>query len=233
MARFCPGIIEAINPDLCQAVDIYCERTSARWDAEPVNDLTNLAFFAAAWAAWRLLRRHGGPQGDPVLAAAVVFIAVIGVGSMTFHVFAVRWAEWADVIPILVFSLLYLWLALTRFLKWPTWIKWCALVLYGAATVGAEAFVPSNVLWGGAMYLPTLAALIAFGLMPAKFAGAARPTLLLAVVVFLCSFAFRTLDHYACSVFPIGTHFMWHLLNALLLYLLIRTVPPRPAHGPS
>ncbi|MCG8546283.1 MAG: ceramidase domain-containing protein [Alphaproteobacteria bacterium] len=233
MTGFCPSFIKTISPDLCRAVDIYCERTSPRWDAEPVNDLTNLAFFLAAWAAWRVFRRQSAPGDEPVLATAILFIAVIGAGSMTFHVFAVRWAEWADVIPILIFSLLYLWLAMTRFLRWPAWEKWCALVLYGAATVGVEAIVPSTVLWGGAMYLPTLAALIAFGLMPARFAGPARPTLQLAALIFVCSFTFRTLDHYVCSVFPIGTHFLWHLLNALLLYLLIRTVLPQSARTAS
>ncbi len=34
--------------DWFQAVDIYCERTSAAFWAEPVNALSNLSFIAAA-----------------------------------------------------------------------------------------------------------------------------------------------------------------------------------------
>jgi hypothetical protein len=26
-----------------------------------------------------------------------------------------------------------------------------------------------------------------------------------------------------CREFPLGTHFIWHLLNAILLYVLLRT----------
>jgi hypothetical protein len=32
----------------------------------------------------------------------------------------------------------------------------------------------------------------------------------------------RTVDPLICAVFPAGTHFAWHLLNALLLYRAMR-----------
>jgi hypothetical protein len=31
----------------------------------------------------------------------------------------------------------------------------------------------------------------------------------------------RTLDEPFCATFPIGTHFLWHLLNALMLGWMI------------
>ena len=37
--------------DLSRPVNIYCERTSAAWTAEPLNAISNIAFFIAAWAA--------------------------------------------------------------------------------------------------------------------------------------------------------------------------------------
>jgi len=33
----------------------------------------------------------------------------------------------------------------------------------------------------------------------------------------------RTLDLAACSVFPAGTHFIWHVCNATVLYVLLQT----------
>jgi hypothetical protein len=35
-----------------QAVDIYCERLGPGLWAEPLNAVTNVAFFVAAWLAW-------------------------------------------------------------------------------------------------------------------------------------------------------------------------------------
>jgi hypothetical protein len=47
--------------------------------------------------------------------------------------------------------------------------------------------------------------------------------ILLAAGIFLLSLTFRTIDKAACASFPLGTHFLWHLLNALVLYVLLRT----------
>ncbi|MEA2994998.1 MAG: hypothetical protein QOG74_547, partial [Alphaproteobacteria bacterium] len=33
--------------------------------------------------------------------------------------------------------------------------------------------------------------------------------------------------------FPLGTHFLWHLLNAMVLYLLLRSAIAARPHIPS
>jgi hypothetical protein len=37
------------------------------------------------------------------------------------------------------------------------------------------------------------------------------------------SLALRTADFAVCDAFPPGTHFIWHVLNATVLYVLLRT----------
>ena len=90
------------------------------------------------------------------------------------------------------------------------------------ATFGLEATVPGTVLWGGAMYLPTVVAFLALGVAPGRWAAGARRTFLLAVAIFALSFTLRALDSPLCAGMPFGTHFLWHLLNAALLYILVR-----------
>jgi len=53
--------------------------------------------------------------------------------------------------------------------------------------------------------------------------GRVRHGLELAVMIFTVSLALRTIDLAACETFPVGTHFLWHLLNAAVLYVLLRT----------
>jgi hypothetical protein len=36
------------------------------------------------------------------------------------------------------------------------------------------------------------------------------------------SLVFRSIDQAVCASFPLGTHFLWHCLNGLVLYLLLR-----------
>jgi hypothetical protein len=44
-----------------------------------------------------------------------------------------------------------------------------------------------------------------------------------AAALFFVSLAFRTVDRAICGVFPLGAHFVWHLLNAVVLWLLLKT----------
>jgi hypothetical protein len=48
--------------------------------------------------------------------------------------------------------------------------------------------------------------------------------MIVAACLFVVALSLRTLDMHLCPSFPLGTHFLWHLLNALLLYLLLRLV---------
>jgi hypothetical protein len=205
-------------------VQNYCERTSAALDAEPVNAATNAAFLVAAWAAWRLQSRHPDAHPAGLIRALIVCTAIVGLGSFLFHTVATRWAEWGDVLPILAFMLLFLWTSLTCFLGWRVWAKLGALVLFFGSTFTLEAAVPGEVLHGGALYAPALLTLIAMAATLSRRRRAAGRTLYGATAVFLASLTARTLDMPICSAFPLGTHFLWHILNAVLLYLLIRVV---------
>jgi hypothetical protein len=215
-------------------VDIYCERYGPGLTAELINALSNAAFLVGAWAAWRLHSRHPRSADNGPIGALILTMAIVGLGSFLFHTVATRWAEWGDVIPILAFMLLYLWFVLRRFLFWPWWLVALALPVFFAATFYLEAEVPSNILWGGAMYLPTLFTIVAIGFVLRGRQPDAGRALLVAAAIFILSFTTRTLDVPMCSSFPLGTHFLWHLLNALLLYLLVRlTILHPPTRVPT
>jgi hypothetical protein len=207
-----------------QPIDIYCERTSAAWDAEPLNAISNIFFFFAALAAWRLQKTHPNLALQTPIAALCIVTAVVGAGSLTFHTIATRWAEWADVIPILVFMVVYCWLILTVFFNWPLWIKAIATLAFFAATFVLEADTFQSVLWGGAMYLPTLFFLMAAGAGVWRSDASAGKALLGAAGLFILSFTARTIDQPLCKHLPIGTHYFWHFFNATVLFLLIRTL---------
>jgi hypothetical protein len=219
----CPSLIGGQYPELCAAVDHYCERTGSGFDAEPLNALTNAAFLVAAWGAWRFFSRHPSRSAHGLVVALIATMVLVGVGSFLFHTVATRWAEWGDVLPIMLFMLLYLWLVLTLFFGWPIWLKVAGLAVYFAATFYAEAAIPGDVLWGGALYLPTLCLMLVIGTVLYWRRARGAAAFLVAVVVFLLSFTARTLDAKVCTALPIGTHFLWHLLNAVLLYILVRT----------
>ena len=48
--------------------------------------------------------------------------------------------------------------------------------------------------------------------------------LLQAAAVFFVSLMLRTVDLPLCGQFPLGTHFAWHLLNAVVLFIVARAM---------
>ena len=200
-----------------EPVNFYCERASAAFWAEPVNALTNAGFLVAALAAFVEWRRAGG-RDVPVLALIAV-MALIGLGSFAFHTLATRGAVYLDVIPIAVFIYGYLALALRRFLALG-WLPTIAILVgYIALSRLLAHLTPPGTLNGSIDYLPALAALlIMLGVVPVTV----RRTVALAAAVFVISLAFRTVDRAVCGTFPLGTHFIWHLLNAVVLFVLLR-----------
>jgi hypothetical protein len=204
--------------DWSTPIDLYCERTDASFWAEPANALTNAAFLVAAVMALVAWRREGG-RDWPALALIVV-VAAVGCGSFAFHTVATRAAMLADVIPIAIFIYGYLLLALRRFLCLPAGVAVAMVVVYALGAQALSWLAPPPALNGSLGYLPALVAMI---VMARVTHGRTRRGLELAVLLFAVSLAMRTIDIAACEIFSLGTHFVWHMLNAVVLHVLLRT----------
>lgn len=219
----------------------YCERAQdASFWAEPLNALSNVAFLVTAGVALvRLARPLGGvgTEHRALVAILAVLVAAIGVGSFLFHTFATRWARIADVAPIGVFMVAYLVLALRAFLGWSWPAVVSALLAFLAANglvsvvacprreVGIVAYVREPCLNETASYLPALATLALVGTLVAR-RHPAGGYMLAAAGVFVVSLLLRWIDMRVCPWTtllgrPRGTHALWHILNAVTLYVLL------------
>ncbi|MFN3845133.1 MAG: ceramidase domain-containing protein [Paracoccaceae bacterium] len=227
--------------DWLQAVDIYCERTSPAFWAEPVNALTNAAFLLAALWGAVAARRRG--TVDVMTWVLIGMAGMIGIGSFLFHTFATRWSELADTLPIWSFVAVFVLVAMRRIggMSVAKVARIAAFVLIGAVLTivflangegGDSGAVAPDPLNGSGQYAPALLALIVFSGLTWWRAHPAAPWVLAATAVFLLSLTFRSLDRDICATLALGTHFLWHLLNGLmvglLLQMLVRTGIPDP-----
>jgi hypothetical protein len=204
--------------DWSRPVDLYCERTDPSFWAEPVNAISNAAFLIAAAAAYMQWRRAGG-RDVPVLLL-IVLTAVIGVGSFIFHTVATSGAVLFDTVPIAVFIYGYLFFALRRFLGLSAMAALALLIVFAGLSSLEAAYVPQDALNGSHAYLPALAATVLIGVITTR--RTAGPLVLGAGAVLAVSLVFRSIDQAVCPSFPLGTHFLWHTLNGVVLYLLLR-----------
>ena len=216
--------------DWSEPIAAYCERGSAAFWAEPVNALSNAAFLLAAIAALRRARAETRPDRAGLALAGLT--AIVGIGSFLFHTLAVRWTLLADVVPIALFIHAYFFLAMVRFLR-------LGLRAAGAATLAFAGFgfglVPAldsltgrslDELTNGSIgYLPAILALggVALALRSRDDPPETRRRLIAIAALFVVSLVLRTADHGLCPRLPVGTHFLWHVLNAVVLYGLIVT----------
>lgn len=203
-------------------IDLYCERTAIGLWNEPLNAVTNLAFIVAGLLLVVALRRAGpAVRRDPAILALTALLFAIGLGSGLFHTFATRWAVMADVIPIALFILLYMYLALRRLVAAPLW----GCLLGVAVVLLLTVVMPLVFGFSVSTYGVALAAMLGVGgFLHFGRRHPAGPRILLAAGIFALSLALRTADEPLCAVLPFGTHFLWHLLNAVVLYSLVRTM---------
>ena len=151
-----------------------------------------------------------------------MILFVIGIGSALFHTYATRWAAMVDTLPILAYILVFIYLTHRDTLGLSR--LWAGIVMlmflpYAAIIVPILDSLPffriSNFYWT----VPILLVAYAVGLRHSQPA-VARGYVMGAAILSL-SITLRSIDEILCAAWPHGTHFGWHILNAVMLGYMI------------
>jgi hypothetical protein len=229
-------------------VGCYCERAlNPDFWAEPINAMSNLAFLFTALFAYTDLRAKGPHQGTREIIVLIGLMMAVGVGSFMFHTFATGWARLADVTPVSLFITLFLVIALRQFLGMSLLsalgisglVVGVTLVMFLCGGILPDRLcVLLNTSFSGSLpYLPALAVMAVFGTVLYQRKHPVTDWVLSALCVYAVSLIFRSLDSWphgnaiGCmtremgeKTISIGTHSIWHILNAVMLYLLLRAL---------
>lgn len=209
-------------------IDLYCERTGPGLLAEPVNAVTNLAFFLAALLALSARRRIGVPgPGDWVLIGLTL---TIGSGSLAFHTLANRASMLADVVPILLFQIAFLAQHSRRVLRFG-WQGILAVFALFAALIAAFSMLPRELMNGSLGYAPALLMMMLLATLQQRQRDPGTPWLAAATGLFVVSLTLRSIDMAVCPGWPLGTHAFWHLANGGVLYMCMRSLWAAQAEG--
>lgn len=198
-------------------INIYCERLGPELLAEPINLFTNIAFLLAA-----LLLSKQLSTPNKHISRLISLLFIIGIGSMLFHSFATPWTRFLDVLPILLFQMLFVWTYIRQVIKSTTYVAATTIALLLVTSLTAREF--PQLLNGSLPYLPALMTLLSLSIYH-YLTGQPKPLQLFIVsVLFVGALFFRTIDASICNDVPIGTHFIWHLVSAYMLYLSVDTL---------
>ncbi len=201
-------------------IDLHCERTQYGFFEEPLNVLSNLGFIIAAYFLLRFIRTK---QNKPFsLYFIILLCGFIGLGSMTFHVTARMWAAmYADVLPIALFAVIFMFMFSHHVLR---------LGLVGTAVL-IGLLVAENVIFksyvgrapdGYVSLIPSAFFLIFISLYMMITKNRSARNITVATIIASVAIFFRATDMYFCDIFPYGTHFLWHSLMGIFMYIVIR-----------
>lgn len=199
--------------DFSAPLDGYCERLDPSFWSEPLNAATNASFLIAGVLLYRRYRT------DRELSTYALLVFTVGVGSFLFHTFATKWAKAADVLPIGAALLYFLYVHFHRTLALQASGIAKSLAGYGvlsaafALGLSKETFNESNNYFGTFFLL----GILSWDLRRRGKDGAREYAI--AAALFACALVFRTIDLKICDAFPYGTHFLWHSLNGVCLYV--------------
>lgn len=197
-------------------VDVYCERTDFSFWSEPINALTNIAFIITAFFALRTY--HHAKTSDGFAIVMIVCLFAIGIGSFLFHTTATWWAAMTDIIPIGMVILTYHVASQYRIAGWSLWRSFLSVILF--PMLGWVVYqLPLDFMGSTKAYLPILPMLLFYSCYHYKYQSSQGFYILGTFVFFALSIAMRVMDEKICDVFPLGTHWLWHIFNALALYL--------------
>ncbi len=201
----------------------YCERINlTSLSFEPLNTISNLAFLVAALV---LLIRYWQPcpnkRNKFDILALILLIASIFIGSSLWHIHATNTYMLADVIPITIFIHLYIFAFLYRIAKFSILKSTAILSIFLIINGLTNIYIPANTLNGSILYIPAYLTMIIMAIYLNKIKNPSFIILTKTTIIFTASLFFRTIDFSVCNYITVGTHFIWHILNAMTLYNLV------------
>ena len=202
--------------DLSKPIDIYCERLDIGMWAEPINAVTNVAFILAAIFMW--LRCKNLVEGR-ILS---FLLCSIGCGSFLFHTFAQTWAAILDVTAILIFILTYIFVANLRFLACSKMVSLIGVILFFPYQLMLTSILSNIQFFGSSVqYIPVAILIFIYSGLLRKSEPNLSHELFIGASILCLSIIFRTIDEPFCSTLSVGIHFVWHILNAMMLSWMI------------
>lgn len=199
---------------LLSPIDIYCERLDASFWSEPINAITNLAFIIAGWLIWRMRSTRSGLMA--------ILLILIGLGSFSFHTFANRLTGLLDVLAIALYLVSFAYLIPKQWSWDSRWTQIGSVITLFILIVlcqFATNYMKSALPWmPPGIYVGAWSALFLYAALTQNFNPIAARYLWLAVLVFPFSLLSRQLDMPLCES-GFSTHWLWHVLNGVTLYL--------------
>ncbi len=201
--------------NLYKQLDYYCERIDGSYWSEPINAISNIGFILVG--LYFLTRKEPKTLWTKYLS---ILSIIVGTGSYLFHTHANTITLIADVFPITVFIGSFIFFTFKKVI--PIKLIFNIIITAFFVIIGVILNSISVPYFNGShSYAHAILLLIMMTIILKKRNSISAKYFSRSTIIFIISLIFRTFDNQICGVLPIGTHFLWHTMNAILLWHLI------------
>ncbi len=200
-----------------------CERLAMGLWEEPLNVVSSLAFFIAGFLNLRYYLYNPEVTSKRIWDIHILtfLTLLIGSSSVIFHMSPNYYTELMDILFIVIFINVFFFSVMVRIIN----LNWFQITVCYLAFLGSTHIMIShfpNALNDSVAYLSSIGTLVFIAIyLNSKRRPSARQ-FLLAALIGICSLFFRIIDRGVCSSIPTGSHFLWHIFNAYLVFILLR-----------
>lgn len=197
-------------------MDFYCERINLDFFNEPINILSNVFFLLASVIVFLNFIKF---KTKKVFFIFPILVFFIGMGSASFHSLPNKITLTLDVLPIFLFSIVFVFFFNIKILKLKNINNFLFIILFISLYFILPEIFNYEFLNGSEYYLANDFTIL-FYIFLIKREKKLFINLVSIFLIFNLSIYFRSIDNYVCENLNIGTHFIWHFLNSFVLYKL-------------
>lgn len=196
----------------------YCERIGNSFFSQPINFFSNAAFLISAYFIFKLFKNIKEKRFEYWILFCLILL--IGLGSALWHSFKTPFTLALDAVPIYLFLLVFLYLLLKNLIR-NTKRSLIGISSFVILQLAVSIYLP-EVLNGSIRHVVNASVFLLLNLWIYKESKKLNFDFIFAFLVYVLGITFRTIDNTVCSLFPSGTHFLWHMFTALTTYLAVR-----------
>ena len=192
----------------------YCERASLDLFGEPFNSITNIFFIIAAFLVLRLYQDY----------ISFFSIAFIGLSSFAFHTYQNSITGLLDILAIIIFMIIYTTKIYKHLIGFNFFYSTITGIFFVIFCYLFGILLRNSIIGTSSFYFPIILHLL-FLIIYFKYINVGFnyiKYLIFSTIIFSTSVTLRVVDQAVCNIFPLGTHFLWHILNAIFLFFLIK-----------
>ncbi|MCR9227301.1 MAG: ceramidase [Flavobacteriaceae bacterium] len=201
---------------------IYLETLEGRLPVEPFNTFSNLIFLALI-VYWGI-KVYRDPKQHRFLAWVLPIIGISYVGGTIYHAtrsheFWLR-LDWMPIMFLCASLVIYFIFKLVH--SWGQRLLWI-IVLLGASFLLRILPIPSGLRVSLGYIITAATILVPITWYLVKTKGENWGLVAIAFLIFGIAIFFRSIDIHQ-NFFPMGTHWLWHLLGGIAVHFLIRYI---------